>query len=173
MRRKSNDDEAPRVRWVQRPARSVVTLLAAVALAACAAPQDRDVTPSSASGAAATPRSAAAAELPTPSVVEGVINCKGAGTVVAVRPELLAPNCRAELQLLFGLRWDSWGGPTAYAGGTLRVNPCTPNCVESGRYDYPSGVLLSAPAMVDGRYVYTLMKVTTENGPVLISLPGE
>jgi hypothetical protein len=61
------------------------------------------------------------------------------------RPKTLTLTCGDGNTLLYGLRWSSFGGPSAQATGTLELNTCTPNCAAGKFVRYPVAVKAHDP----------------------------
>ena len=58
------------------------------------------------------------------------------------------------------LRWSSWGGRTARAGGELRAHLCTSSCTPGREVSYPATVVLSDPVRCRGRRYYNRAQAT-------------
>jgi hypothetical protein len=77
----------------------------------------------------------------------GVMAASAASTVkitncvkASARPKSLTLACGDGNTVLSGLRWSSFGGPSAQARGTLETNTCKPNCVAGKVVRYPVAV---------------------------------
>lgn len=76
----------------------------------------------------------------------GASNVKIANCVKAsVRPKTLTLTCGDGNTVLSGLRWSSFGGSVARAGGTFETNTCNPNCAQGEVVRYPTTVKASDP----------------------------
>jgi len=65
-----------------------------------------------------------------------ITNCVKASS----RPKTLTLTCGDGNTVLSKLRWSSFGGKSASAGGTLETNTCSPNCAEGKVVSYPVSV---------------------------------
>jgi hypothetical protein len=65
-----------------------------------------------------------------------ITNCIKASS----RPQSLTLACGDGNTVLSGLRWSSFGGPSAQARGTLEANTCEPNCAAGKVVRYPVAV---------------------------------
>jgi hypothetical protein len=65
-----------------------------------------------------------------------------------------------------GLRWTSWGGPTATGIGVLHRDLCVPDCVR-GTFAAVSGVqlLLRGDTVVNGRHFYPEWRTVATTPP--------
>jgi hypothetical protein len=82
----------------------------------------------------------------------GVMAASAASTVkitncvkASAHPRSLTLACGDGNTVLSGLRWSSFGGPSAQARGTLETNTCEPNCAAGKVVRYP--VVVSATAV--------------------------
>jgi hypothetical protein len=57
------------------------------------------------------------------------------------------------------LHWTSFGGATAVATGTDRLNNCTPSCAAGKFRSYPATLTLSKPIACHGERMYSLATV--------------
>jgi hypothetical protein len=80
-------------------------------------------------------------------LVYGVMAASAASTVkitncvkASARPKSLTLACGDGNTVLSGLRWSSFGGPSAQARGTLETNTCEPNCAAGKVVRYPVAV---------------------------------
>lgn len=62
-----------------------------------------------------------------------ITNCVKASS----RPKAVTLTCGDGNTALSGLRWSSFGGASADARGTLRMNTCMPNCAQGKAVSYP------------------------------------
>ncbi len=69
-----------------------------------------------------------------------ITNCVKAGA----HPKNLTLACGDGNTVLSGLRWSSFGGPSAQARGTLETNTCKPNCAAGKVVRYPVAVSATA-----------------------------
>jgi hypothetical protein len=69
-----------------------------------------------------------------------ITNCVKA----SARPKNLTLACGDGNTVLSGLRWSSFGGPSAQARGTLKMNTCEPNCAAGKVVSYPVAVSATA-----------------------------
>jgi hypothetical protein len=65
-----------------------------------------------------------------------ITNCVKASS----RPQNLTLACGDGNTVLSGLRWSSFGGPSARARATLEMNTCEPNCAAGKVVRYPVAV---------------------------------
>jgi hypothetical protein len=80
-------------------------------------------------------------------LVYGVMVASAASTVkitncvkASAHPKSLTLACGDGNTVLSGLRWSSFGGPSAQARGTLETNTCEPNCAAGKVVRYPVAV---------------------------------
>jgi hypothetical protein len=83
-------------------------------------------------------------------------NCNRA----VARPTLLTLTCGDGNTVLKGLRWSSFGGPSARATATFVTNTCTPNCAAGKDVSYPARVQVTSPRTCKGGVrVYNKLKL--------------
>lgn len=93
----------------------------------------------------------AVSALASPNARRVVGNC----TKSQVRPATITLACADDNLSLTHLRWASFGGPTARAGGDYYVNDCTPDCAAGRFHSYPISVTLTnAKVCPDGHHDY-------------------
>jgi hypothetical protein len=81
----------------------------------------------------------------------GVMAASAASTVkitncvkASAHPKSLTLTCGDGNTVLSGLRWSSFGGPSAQARGTFETNTCEPNCAAGKVVRYPVAVSATA-----------------------------
>jgi hypothetical protein len=81
----------------------------------------------------------------------GVMAASAASTVkitncvkASAQPKNLTLTCGDGNTVLSGLRWSSFGGPSAQARGTFETNTCEPNCAAGKVVRYPVAVSATA-----------------------------
>jgi hypothetical protein len=81
----------------------------------------------------------------------GVMAASAASTVeitncvkASAHPKSLTLTCGDGNTVLSGLRWSSFGGPSAQARGTFETNTCEPNCAAGKVVRYPVSVSATA-----------------------------
>jgi hypothetical protein len=86
-----------------------------------------------------------------------------------VAPVVYSSGCVGASVNIDGLAWQSWGGPTATATGTLRYNDCEPDCARGTIYDYPAeltaGELKRCASSLGPRLYYTHTSVVVDFPP--------
>jgi hypothetical protein len=92
----------------------------------------------------------AAGTLAATLLVSGAIVASAASTVkitncvkASSAPKTLTLACGDGNTVLSGLRWSSFGGASASARGTLKMNTCEPNCAAGKVVSYPVAVQAS------------------------------
>jgi hypothetical protein len=75
-----------------------------------------------------------------------ITNCFRAST----RPKLLTLTCGDGNTVLKGLRWSSFGAPTARATGKFVMNTCDPNCAEGRAVSFSVSVKATDPRRCKG-----------------------
>jgi hypothetical protein len=75
-----------------------------------------------------------------------ITNCNRA----ASRPTLLTLTCGDGNTVLKGLRWSSFGGPTARATGTFVTNTCEPDCAAGKDVSYQARLKATSPRTCKG-----------------------
>jgi hypothetical protein len=75
-----------------------------------------------------------------------ITNCNRASS----SPKLLTLTCGDGNTVLKGLKWSSFGGPTARAKGTFVTNTCKPNCAQGKDVSYPVSVKATSPKSCRG-----------------------
>jgi hypothetical protein len=98
-----------------------------------------------------------------------------------VRPATIITACGDANIALTHLRWRSFGGVTAVAGGSYSANDCTPNCAAGHFHSWAATIVLSgARRCQDGHDDYRDAGVTftaarpqgVKSSQMTISLPG-
>jgi hypothetical protein len=104
--------------------------IAAIALAACAAP---------APGIAAAPQQPAAVTTAAAAGVPVVVDC---AVHARTRPGQYVLACADGGAYLAGLHWATWGSSAAFAEGISTVNDCVPSCAAGHGHSFPVLVAL-------------------------------
>jgi serine/threonine protein kinase len=66
----------------------------------------------------------------------------GASQIMEIQPRQIYLSADGS-RYVDGLTWTAWGRPQATAAGTLKVNDCTPSCVQGTFSPYPATVTLA------------------------------
>lgn len=75
-----------------------------------------------------------------------ITNCNKA----ASKPKSVTLTCGDGNTVLSGLSWSSFGGTSAAAGGTFKMNTCEPNCASGKVVSYPVSVKATGPRSCKG-----------------------
>jgi hypothetical protein len=85
-------------------------------------------------------------------LVSGAMSASGASNLkitncieATSRPKTLTLTCGDGNTVLSGLRWSTFGGASARAGGTFKMNTCKPNCASGKVVSYPVTVTATSP----------------------------
>ncbi len=85
-----------------------------------------------------------------------ITNCNRA----VARPTLLTLTCGDGNTVLKGLRWSSFGGPSARATATFVTNTCNPNCAAGKDVSYAARLVVTSPRTCKGGVrVYNKLKL--------------
>ncbi|MGA9876251.1 MAG: hypothetical protein WBQ21_10620 [Solirubrobacteraceae bacterium] len=75
-----------------------------------------------------------------------ITNCNKAVS----RPKSVTLTCGDGNTVLSGLSWSSFGGTSAAASGTFKMNTCEPNCASGKVVSYPVSVKATSPRNCKG-----------------------